>query len=220
MPTESKTSQHKQNRILMTVTILRAVLATLLGLALIISPDKVRPVLINFMGMFWLMSGLMGLRWGMRGEHPGRIPIITGAIGILVGGLVLLRNLVSSVFSDLVVIILLGSVILLTGLIHCFEGIPDVREGRRERSWISLIVGIFEVVLGGILIYSPLDYGPGVYWSAAIWSLAGGVLLFHQFLLIWRLSRAGSDSLKNDEMIRSDGAQREDQDIPPGGLQI
>ena len=41
-------------------------LATALGLALILQPDKARPMLINFMGVFWLAAGIVSLRWG----HP------------------------------------------------------------------------------------------------------------------------------------------------------
>jgi uncharacterized membrane protein HdeD (DUF308 family) len=32
------------------------------GLALILNPDKTRPMLVNFSGMFWLMGGIMTLR--------------------------------------------------------------------------------------------------------------------------------------------------------------
>jgi len=61
---------------------------------------------------------------------------------------------------------------------------PNVREGRLERSWFSVLLGVFEVVLGLAVLYTPLEVGPGVYWAATIWSLAGGIWLFSQALVI------------------------------------
>ena len=43
------------------VTLARSVLALTLGLGLILEPDKTRPMLINFIGMFWLMGGRCNL---------------------------------------------------------------------------------------------------------------------------------------------------------------
>ena len=41
---------------------LRGLLAVTLGVALVFQPDKTRPILANFMGMFWLASGIVSLR--------------------------------------------------------------------------------------------------------------------------------------------------------------
>jgi uncharacterized membrane protein HdeD (DUF308 family) len=40
------------------VTLARSLLAVALGLALVLKPEKTRPMLVNFMGMFWLMAGI------------------------------------------------------------------------------------------------------------------------------------------------------------------
>jgi uncharacterized membrane protein HdeD (DUF308 family) len=159
----------------------RGVLAVLLGLALIAYPDKLRPVLVNFMGLFLLASGIMGLRWSVHGERPRPL---AGVISALAGALVLVRNLVRSLLPELTIILLLGGSAVLMGIIHLAEGIPNVREGRLERSWFSVLLGVFEVVLGAMVLYTPLDVGPGVYWAATIWSLAGGIWLFSQALVI------------------------------------
>ena len=59
-------------KIILIVTALRAGLAITLGVALIFLPDKTRPILTNYMGIFWLMTGLMSLRWGARNQHQRR----------------------------------------------------------------------------------------------------------------------------------------------------
>jgi uncharacterized membrane protein HdeD (DUF308 family) len=183
--------QGKPRPILLAVTLARGVLATLLGLALLAYPDKVRPTLVNFMGIFWLMSGIMALRWGVHGERPRPLAILTGAIGIVAGALILSRELMRSLLPELLVICLLGGVMVLTGIIHLAEGFPNVREGECERSWFGVLLGVFEVVLGALVLYTPLETGPAVYWAATIWSLAGAIWLFSQALIIRAQMRRG-----------------------------
>jgi len=48
-------------------------IAAALGLALILPPEKTPPRLVNFMGMFWLMAGMVSLRWGTDGERAPSI---------------------------------------------------------------------------------------------------------------------------------------------------
>jgi len=176
--------QAKPGRALLTITLVRGVLAILLGLALIAYPDKARPMLANFMGLFLLVSGIMGLRWSVHGERPRPLALVIGAIATLAGALALVRNLMRSLLPELTIILLLGGSAVLMGIIHLAEGIPNVREGRLERSWFSVLLGVFEVVLGALVLYTPLDVGRGVYWAATIWSLAGGIWLFSQALII------------------------------------
>jgi uncharacterized membrane protein HdeD (DUF308 family) len=160
------------------VTILRGILATLLGIALIFQPDKTRPMLVNFMGMFWLASGIMSLRWGASGQRARRRSLAAGVIGIIGGLIVLTRELARDFLDDRVVVYILGAVIVLTGLIHVFGGFRVGEETERQRSWTSLLLGIFEIVLGALLLTSPTEPGPGIFIAASIWAFIGGFMLF------------------------------------------
>ena len=60
-------AKHPERRAAFWITLARSVLAVALGLALILQPDKARPILVNFMGVFWLAAGIMNLRWGAVG---------------------------------------------------------------------------------------------------------------------------------------------------------
>jgi uncharacterized membrane protein HdeD (DUF308 family) len=77
------------------ITLARSGLAVSLGLALILQPEKTRPMLVNFMGMFWLMAGLVSLRWSTNGERAQRISVVAGIVGIAAGALVLTRFFIS-----------------------------------------------------------------------------------------------------------------------------
>lgn len=164
------------------VTMVRAFLAVILGTALLFQPDKARPLLVNFMGGFWLAGGFVSLRWGASGERARNWSTIAGIIGIVAGIITILRHLLSGYVSMVAVAYLLGGVMILTGIMHAVNGFPDDKEGNR-RSWASVLLGVFEVVLGTMLFISPLSYGPVVYWSITLWALLGSVILFRE---AWR----------------------------------
>ena len=67
------------------ITLVRGMLAVTLGVALVYWPDKARPILVNFMGMFWLVSGIVSLRWGVHGERAKGLSLLAGATGVLAG---------------------------------------------------------------------------------------------------------------------------------------
>lgn len=167
------------------ITLLRGVFAILLGLALILQPEKVRPILVNFMGMFWMMSGIISLRWGAIGDKPRPLARLAGVIGILAGAVTLGRNIMGNIVSEVIVISLLGLVILLTGLLHAIGGFRTDEE-ERQWSWVSFILGVFEVILGILLLISPLDLETFVYWAASIWAFLGGFLIIGEALRVRR----------------------------------
>jgi uncharacterized membrane protein HdeD (DUF308 family) len=129
--------QAKPGRVLLAITVVRGVLAVLLGLALIANPHQFRPMLRNFMGLFLLVSGIMGLRWSVHGQRPLPLALVIGAIATLVGAFILVHPLVGNLLPELIVFLFLGGSAVLMGIIHLVEGMPNVREGMLERSWFS-----------------------------------------------------------------------------------
>ena len=104
------------------ITLIRGLLAISLGVALIFQPDKARPMLVNFMGMFWLVSGIVSLRWGARGERARGLSLLAGAVGVLAGISMLSRRFTTGMVGEDVLLSVIGLIILLTGLMHIFGG--------------------------------------------------------------------------------------------------
>jgi uncharacterized membrane protein HdeD (DUF308 family) len=165
------------------ITLVRGMLALTLGVALIFQPDKARPMLVNFMGMFWLVSGIVSLRWGVHGERARGLSLLAGAVGVLAGIGMLSRRFTTGMVGEDVLVSVVGLIILLTGLLHIFGGFrtgPEethVFSHNRKWSWTAFLLGLFEMVLGIMLVVEPLDRGPVVYFAASIWALVGGVIL-------------------------------------------
>ena len=162
------------------ITLARSVLATALGLALILQPDKARPMLVNFIGVFWLAAGIMSLRWGANGERARRLSVVVGVVGIVAGLMILGRFLLIQIVGEAPMVLLLGGVIVLTGLVHVFEGF---RTGSgRQRSWVSTLLGALEIVLGLAVLVWRDDFGPVFYAIVTIWAFLAALVLLREAL--------------------------------------
>lgn len=164
------------------ITLARSVLALTLGLGLILHPDKTRPMLVNFIGMFWLMGGMMSLRWGVSGERARRMSVVVGIVGIVAGALILGRFLLAQIVGEAPIVLVLGAVIVLTGMVHVFEGFRTGANRQRQRSWVSTLLGLFEIVLGVTVLLWRDEFGPVFYALVTIWALMAALILLREGL--------------------------------------
>ena len=166
------------------IALLRGFFAIMLGLILIFNPEKTTKMLANFMGFFWLTSGIIlirhtNARFGNQTDKVlgKRTALAMGLVGILTGLLVISRSITRRWVDEVLLFELLGVVILLTGILHLFGEFRIGRVIKRKRSTAQKILAVFEILLGGLLIISPLEWGPLIYWTATIWALLGGGLI-------------------------------------------
>ena len=182
MVTESSKNGDKQTnnlQIMFWITLVRGIMAITLGLVLWIQPQKARPFLITSMGIFWLVSGVMSIRWGLSGKRTRGFPLLAGIVGVLAGLAALSRRfeLLDTLVSDVLAITVLGIAILLTGLMHMLGGFRTGEDASRERSWTSFLMGLFEFIMGGMLIIEPMRQGTLIYLGVSTWAIIGGVIL-------------------------------------------
>jgi uncharacterized membrane protein HdeD (DUF308 family) len=121
------------------ITAARGVMAIVLGLALALNGARAPAALVNFMGVYWMLNGILTLQWGLAAQgRRRRLPLTAGAIGIVTGAVVLVAN-VGTTF----LLAILGVVIALTGIAHVLGGFEFAdRSGRRWRPGVPL--GILE----------------------------------------------------------------------------
>ena len=184
MDKENEGKQDRKISIAFWISMLRGFFAIILGLILIFNPEKTRVMLFNFMGLFWLTSGIILLRRTnvALGDQTDRMlgrrtTLALGLVAILTGLLVISRSLTRDFVGEVVFFELLGGVILLTGVMHLVGEFRIGRVLKGKRTTGQKILAIFEIALGGMLILSPLDQGPIIYWAATIWALIGGGLI-------------------------------------------
>ena len=186
------------------ITLIRGMFAITLGVALFFQPDKTRPFLVSFMGMFWLMSGIVSLRWGVHGERARGLSLLAGAAGVLAGLGMLSRRFATDFVGEDVLVSLIGLIILLTGLMHIIGGFragpeeSNLFSQNRKWSWTAFLLGVFEIVLGVILVIEPMGQGPLLYYVASVWALVGGVILIGNALQLRRLKLAAEHETEEE----------------------
>jgi len=148
------------------ITVARGVMAIVLGLALALNGHRAPAALANFMGVYWILNGIVTFRWGLAAEGPRRrLPLVAGAIGTLTGAVVLVAN-VGTTF----LLAILGVVIALTGIAHLLGGFEFAdRSGRRWRPGVPL--GILEIGLGTTLILTADRHDSLSTWLASACAL-------------------------------------------------
>jgi uncharacterized membrane protein HdeD (DUF308 family) len=165
------------------ITVARGVMAIVPGLALALALplDRAPTALVNFMGVYWILNGIVTLRWGLAAKRPRRrLPLAAGAIGIVTGAVVLLANV-----GTTALLAILGVVIALTAIAHLLGGFELAdRSGRRWRPGLPL--GFLEIGLGTTLILTSDRHDSLSAWLASAWALLGGAVLFSDALLVRR----------------------------------
>ncbi len=158
-----------------------------LGLALALNGDRAPAALVNFMGIYWTLNGIITLRLStaLQGARR-RLAITAGAVGIATGVTVLFASVETSFL-----LAILGVVIGLTGVAHLLGGfeLADV-SGRRWRPGVPL--GILELGLGATLLLTSEQEGSLSTWLASAWALVGGAVLLFDALAIRRRLLASS----------------------------
>ncbi len=172
-------------------TLLRGILAALLGVLLLFQPEKTTPFLISFMGMFWLLSGLLSIRWATSERKVKPLSLIAGVIAVVAGLSALLNRFrpFGYALDEVLIITILGSLLILTGLMHIVGGFRIGEREERTRTVASVLLGVFETFMGLLLIIKPLERGQLIYYLAAIWALLGGFILLGDALLLRKSSR-------------------------------
>lgn len=168
--------QKRRIQVALGIALVRGILAIFFGLALILNPYKSRPMLVNFMGMYWLLSGIISLRWGTAVRPFRRLALIAGTIGVLAGLVTLARLVIVGYLGEMFLLDLLGGIMAITGLFHVFGGFRT-EDLSRIVTWGSISLGIFEIVLGILLVISTMEFGSGIYIVVNLWAFAGGFLI-------------------------------------------
>ena len=177
----------------------RGALAIALGVVLIFYPNKTQVLLVNLMGFFWLSSGFALIRRPDTERVVGKwTSLIMGLIGILTGLLVVSRNITRHWVPEVAVVELLGAVILITGVLHMLGEFRLGHVLKRRHETLHFLLGLFELVLGLMLVLSPLQYGPITYWVATFWALIFGSLVIGD-ALVQRFTKKKKTEAQNQQ---------------------
>lgn len=157
------------------ITLVRGIIALALGMSLLLVPDKAARSFFSFMGMYWLVSGLLSIS---ASTTVARRPGLWLVIGIteIAGGAITLWGSRQVSLLDLPMLITTFSVIaILTGILHVIAGIRIRRQRGRQWSWASFFMGALQIVMGALILASQENIRVGVFHAASIWAFIAGV---------------------------------------------
>lgn len=150
---------------------LRGVLAVLFGLAAFAWPGLTAAVLLMFLGAWFLVDGVFGLAAAFRSEEDRMMNILSSAISIIAGLVVLVKPLAGMVAVAIVI-----------GVWAIFKGVLEISAAIRlrkemENEWFLILAGVISVIFGAIIILRP-DAGIMAFvWILGLYAILFGILM-------------------------------------------
>lgn len=151
------------------LVLIQGIAAIILGVLLIVRPAATTIILIQFLGIYWLISGIFSLislfwdrsEWGWK--------LFSGILGII-AGLLIIQN---PLWSTLLVPATLAWVLGFTGI---FIGIIQIIQAFRGAGWGVGILGGLSILLGILLIARPVIAGLTLPFVLGGLLVVGGLL--------------------------------------------
>jgi uncharacterized membrane protein HdeD (DUF308 family) len=153
------------------VFLLQGVAGILLGLMLITDPGATLVVVVTFLGFYWLFTGIMALvRVFVDRSVPWIWSFLVGIVGIFAGLVVLRHPLFAALTVPAVIVIVLGVEALVMGVFDVIGGFSGGGIG-------SFFLGVINLVIGLLLLASPLSAALAVPLVFGVLLLIQGVAL-------------------------------------------
>ncbi len=156
------------------VFLLQGVMAIILGLMFLTAPGETLLAVVTFLGFYWLITGMLALvRVFVDRSVPWVWSLLIGIVGILAGIFVLRHPLLAALTVPTALVIVLG----VQGFVM---GVLDIIGGFKGGGLGSFILGVINILVGLLLLGSPLA-------AALAVPLVFGILLLIQGvgLIIW-----------------------------------
>jgi uncharacterized membrane protein HdeD (DUF308 family) len=150
------------------LVLIEGIASVIVGAFLLFKPGMTLILLIQVMGIFWLIGGIFRLIGIFMDKSMWGWKLVGGIIGILAGISVLSYPLWSTVMVPTVFVIAIGVQGLIMGvvtLIMAFKG----------GGWGPGILGALSIIFGFILLANPLAGAVVLPFVAGIYGLIGGI---------------------------------------------
>lgn len=158
----------------------RGIAALMLGIGLllpvevILEADRVHVLLLQFIGIYLLISGVMSMIWGFSNRRRLGLWLMAGVLGIIGGSVFFLRSILEDALSAAVLTAIFGFIMLLAGLMHIFGGFRLGEKFGRRWSWGHSFLGLVEIGIGSLVFLSIFIPIENLKIILSIWGLVAG----------------------------------------------
>jgi uncharacterized membrane protein HdeD (DUF308 family) len=167
------------------VNLIAGIAMIVIGLLLLAAPAATTTVLIQFLGIYWLVDGIIRLvsifvdrsGWGWK--------LFMGILGIIAGLAVLQHPLWATILVP-------ATLVVLVGILGMILGVVEIVAAFRGAGWGTGLLGAISVVLGLLIVMNPLPGTIALPWVLGFFAIFGGVMAMVASFGIRRASRAAS----------------------------
>ena len=153
------------------LVLLEGIVAVIVGIFLITNPASTLIFLVTFLGIYWLVTGVLNLitlfwnrsQWGWK--------LFTGIVGIIAGLLIIQNPLIST-------LVVPATFALVLGFLGLVIGIGQLIQAFRGGGWGVGVLGAVSILLGFLLIARPLVAGLTLAFLMGFLLVLGGILAF------------------------------------------
>ena len=151
------------------LVLIQGIATLLVGIFLLTDPVLMSRMIVFYIGLYWLVTGVLSIVRIFTDRGNTVWQLISGVIGILAGWY-LVANITdgSALVFGVAVVILLG----IQGVIM---GIFGLLESFQGAGWGPGVIGAISVIIGLLLLGSPLGYVAALPLVIGIFAVVGGV---------------------------------------------
>lgn len=131
------------------MVLIEGIAVVLLGLFLLLRPSITAVVLVQFIGVWWLVQGVVSLVGLFGDRSQWGLKLLMGVLGIVAGALVIAQPLLSPIIMGAIYIVILG----VNGLIM---GVVELYRAFTGGGWPVGLLGAFSVLISILLLASPV----------------------------------------------------------------
>ncbi len=150
------------------LVLIEGILLIIIGILLLMKPYQTFTSVIWVLGLYWFIRGIIDLvsliwdrsMWGWK--------IFAGILGIIAGWIVLQQPFGSAIVITSVMVWMLG-------FIGIFIGISSLIRGFQGAGIGTILLGIFEIILGILFLANTGTFASWAPWVLAFFAFVGGI---------------------------------------------
>ncbi len=173
--------------------LLEGIALIILGILFLTNPGSTSLAVVTVLGLYWLISGILGIIGIFLNSHNWFWKLILGIVGIIAGILILQHPLTSTVVVG-------SALVLWMGILGLIIGIMNIIRAFTGEGWGVGILGVISAILGIVLLANFWGVTFSLPWTLGILSLIGGfITIINSFRArgIQKDMEAGTDELTN-----------------------
>jgi uncharacterized membrane protein HdeD (DUF308 family) len=151
------------------LVLIQGIATLLIGIFLLTDPVTTSRMIVFYIGIYWLVTGVLSLVRIFTDRGNTFLKLFSGIIGILAGWF-----LVTNVTDGATLVFGVAAVIIL-GIQGILMGIFGLVESFQGAGWGPGIIGAISIIIGIMLLGSPLGYALVLPWVIGIFAIVGGI---------------------------------------------